>query len=373
MARSGSQSKSIKFDRKGSGRVTLKHVADHAGVSVGTVSDIVNRGRANLYTPEKQQRVLASIEALGYRAVRAAQDLRRGWSNNAGVILTHSFENPYYARLFNTLKNALEQHDLAPEMTVVDSKKPVDFQNAWQRALSHGVSGLIIGPLYYWDEELIMATRELAIPSIPVITFGSVGKIKGVESIVLPDRVGGEIAAEHLIERGHRRISFLGAYAESEVRLGRGTMQEGFESNLRDRQRFDRRWFIQSPDSGKYETAYADALTLADRWLAAGPEERPTAVMCKTDQLAIAALAAMHAKGIGVPSDLSIMGYDNVPESGYTVPALTTVDGAMPERMSEIAVRLAHLMGGGAAKDRPIALPSPKLVRRDSVAPPSTD
>ncbi len=350
------------------GRVTLKHVADHAGVSVSTVSDIVNRGRSGNYTDETQQRVRDAIDALGYRVARAAQELRRGRSNTAGVILTHSFENPYYARLFNELKRALEEHGLHTEVVVLNERRVETFRDAWDRMLSHGVEGLIVGPLYYWDEGLIGQLDGLSARTMPMVAFGAVEAVPGMETVVLPDKAGGRIAARHLLDAGHRRIAFLGAYAEADAEHGRGTMQEGFEEALTEAGLLDRQWLIQTPDSGRYETGHADALALGERWLAARPDDRPTAVLCKTDQLAIAALSAFDTLGIEVPAALSVMGYDNVPESGYTVPALTTVDGGLNQRMAELAWRLASLIGGGSIRQRGAVLQPPSPVVRRSVA-----
>ncbi|MEM6748836.1 MAG: LacI family DNA-binding transcriptional regulator [Planctomycetota bacterium] len=352
-------------------RATLKHVADHAGVSVSTVSDILNRGLAEQYTQDMQDRVRASMRALGYRPAREAQNLRRGWSNNAGVILTHGFENPYYARLHSALKQALETLHLVADVVVIDQRDAASFTAAMDRLVSHGVSGLIVGPLYYWDDSLIDAVQSRSAHDIPVVCFGSVCDLAGVEAIVLPDRAGGETAARSLIALGHRRIGFLGAYGAADAPRGRGTMQEGFEAGLLEAGVTDRGWFVPSPDSGRYDTGFDDAAALAQRWLAASPNTRPTAILCKNDQLAIACVAAFAKHGVRVPDDVSVMGYDNVPESAYTVPALTTIDGAMHQRTAEIARRLAHRMGGGVdgpGDPDPAAVPAPEVILRDSLA-----
>ncbi|MEM7680778.1 MAG: LacI family DNA-binding transcriptional regulator [Planctomycetota bacterium] len=349
-------------------RATLKHVADHAGVSVSTVSDILNRGLADQYTPEMQERVRSSMRALGYRPAREAQNLRRGWSNNAGVILTHGFENPYYARLHSALKQALEALHLVADVVVIDQRDAVRFNAAMDRLVSHGVSGLIVGPLYYWDEALIESVQVRALQDIPVVCFGSVHDLEGVETIVLPDRAGGQTAAQRLLTLGHRRIGFLGAYGAADAVRGRGTMQEGFEAALLEAGVTDRAWFMPSPDSGRYDTGFEDAKALAHRWRAAPQGERPTAILCKNDQLAIACIAAFAKCGVRVPEDVSVMGYDNVPESAYTVPSLATIDGAMHHRTAEIARRLAHRMGGGGDSPDPAAVPAPKVIQRDSLA-----
>ena len=85
-------------------------------------------------------------------------------------------------------------------------------------------------------------------------------------------------------------------------------------------------------DRSSYAESFEAADAFARRWLDAPPATRPTAVLAKTDQIAIPLLSALHLRGVSVPADLSVMGYDNVPESGYTVPALTTVDNGIDAR-----------------------------------------
>ncbi len=349
-------------------RVTLKHVAERAGVSIGTVSDIVNRGRSAQYTPETQKRVRTAIEALGYRPARAAQQLRRGHSNTVGVALTRSFENPYYARLFNELKVGLEIHGLNAELMVLDRAKRDSFVDGCERMLSQGIDGMIVGPLFYWDEPIVEALKDMTRLHTPVVTFGAVEDASEVGNVILPDDTGGVVAADYLVEVGHRRIAFLGAYGEEDAEYGRGTVQDGLERALNRHGILDRDWFIQSPDTGLYETAFENTTLFADRWLSTDPKERPTALLCKTDQLAISALSALNQKGIDVPEQLSVMGFDNIPESLVTIPPLTTVDGAIGLRMTLVAQELAQLLDRGAV-ERAVTnqFPSPSLVIRQSV------
>ena len=363
--------KKTSANRQKSVRVTLRHVAEEAGVSVATVSDIVNRGRSESYTAQMQQRVHAAIRQLGYRPTLAARTLRRGRSDTVGVILTRNFDNPYYARLFNEIKTALEPNQLSVELMLLDASRPGMARRCSDRMFSQGVDAIIIGPLYYWDQILVKELGDLKNFNTPVITFGAVQESAFAHNVSFHDDGGGEIAAGHLVDAGHRRIAFLGAYDPEDAHLGRGSIQEGFVRGLTQRQlRLNKEWFFPSPDDGKFQSGFDHALGFARRWLATSAADRPTALMCKNDQLAIAALAALHRSGVRVPDDLSVMGYDNVPESGYTIPALSTVDSGVATRVHEIALRLFNLIGPGNEPLRQPPPHTPQLVARDSVRPP---
>ena len=173
------------------------------------------------------------------------------------------------------------------------------------------------------------------------------------------------------MDAGHRRIALLGAYHPHDAHQGRGSTREGFERGLSQRQvRPKDGWFLHSPDDGSFKSGFNHALGLARRWLATPTADRPTALMCKNDQLAIATLAALHRAGVRVPDDRSVMGYDNVPESAYTIPALSTVDGGMHAPVHEIALRLTYLIGQDDEPPRQDDLGTPQLVARDSVRSP---
>lgn len=349
-------------------RVTLRDVAENAGVSIGTVSDIVNRGRAENYAPETRDRVQAAIRRLGYRPARAAQDLRRGRSNAVGVILTSGFDNPYYARLFNEIKLCLESCGLSAELMVLSAGQHGTIGKGSDRMISQGVDGLIVGPLYYWYEPILRELRDLKSMGMPIVTFGAVGDEAGMHNVLWHDDDGGALAAEYLLRLGHRRVAFLGAYAPADARLGRGTVQQGVERVLASAGGLDREWFIQVGDLGSYARYYEASEAFALRWLATPATQRPTAVICKTDQIAITALAALHAAGVSVPGQLSVMGYDNVPESAYTIPALTTVDNAMRARVAAVVADVAQILGMSPADVGRESVVQ-EVVERDSVSP----
>lgn len=351
-------------------RVTLKDVGEKAGVSIGTVSDIINRGRSSNYSEETRAKVEAAMRRLGYRPVRAAQYLRRGRSNTVGVVLTRGFDNPYYARLFNEIQLSLEQNGFSAELTIINPLHKGTVRKASDWMISQGVDGVIVGPLYYWYEAVLDELRELKDTGMPIVTFGAVGGELGMHNILLHDEEGGCLAARYLIQRGHRRIAFLGAYPPVDAPRGRGSIQEGVQRVLQEHRLLEQAWFVESPDSGNYEENYHNALAFLERWLKTEPASRPTALICKTDQIAITVLAACHRLGVAVPGQLSVMGYDNVPESAYTIPALTTIDNAMSLRAAAIVQEIVQILTAGNSNSSAgtRASPEPRLIERESVA-----
>lgn len=354
-------------------RVTLKHVAEHAGVSTATVSDIINRGRASNYTESTTTRVRESIETLGYRATKAAQQLRRGSCDTVGVVLTRSFDNPYYARLFDALQKAIRQFDLTPEFILLDEHTLTDVNRVCDSLISQGVEAIVLGPVYYSDEILLDSLRQQRLESTPLLTFGSVEDGLGSEHVVLGDHVAGELVVDYLVSKGHNRLAYLEAYPEkhSKLGLGQNSFQQGIEIALRKRKLADKSQLVRRSLSVAGATELSTVSTFAMHWLAADPATRPTAVICVNDHLAIRALSIFHSHGINVPCDLSVIGYDNIPESAFTIPPLSTVDNAMNYRIEIIAQKTASLVVQARSVDKPPFAKRKKLepiiVERDTV------
>ncbi len=356
-----------KARRASKSRVTIREVAVEAGVSIGAVSDIVNRGLSHNYAVATRDRVRAAMDQLGYRPDRAAQALRRGRSDTVGVMLSRGLENPYYGRLFHEILTALERYHLSAELMVFPAGDPKGSRRGADWLIGKGVDALIVGPLYYWDEHILDDLRSLKSGTCPIVTFGAVRDEADMHHVLFEDESCGRIGAEYLIANGHRRIAYLGAYAASEAHKGRGTVQEGVERVLKSNALLDRDWFIRGPDNGRFEECRVMAERFARRWLDADPSARPTAVMCKNDQMAITALSIFHEFGIQVPGQLSVIGYDNVPESEFIVPSLTTIDNAIRARVASVAERVSELLELKPLTPRYAPAIAPALIARRSV------
>lgn len=356
-----------KTRRPSKSRVTIREVAVEAGVSIGAVSDIANRGLSHNYATATQDRVRAAMNQLGYQPDRAAQALRRGRTDTVGVILSRGLENPYYGRLFHEIQVALDRYRLSVELMVFPAHEPKSSHHGADWLIGKGVDALIVGPLYYWDEHILEDLRSLKSGTCPIVTFGAVRDEAGMHHVLFEDESCGRIGAEYLISNGHKKIAYLGAYAEAEADKGSGTVQEGVERVLKANALLNRRWFIEGPDHGRFEECRVMAEKFAALWLDTDPAERPTAVMCKNDQMAITALAIFHEFGIKVPDQLSVIGYDNVPESEFIVPSMTTLDNAISARVAGVADQVAKLLDLKALAAWKAPAIAPSIVARRSV------
>ncbi len=348
-------------------RVTIRDVAVEAGVSIGAVSDIINRGLSHNYAAATQDRVRAAMDQLGYRPDRAAQALRRGRTDTVGVMLSRGLENPYYGRLFHEIQVALERYKLSSELMVYPAQESKDSRRGADWLIGKGVDALIVGPLYYWDEHILEDLRSLKGGACPIVTFGAVRDEAGMHHILFEDESCGRMGAEYLIGNGHKRIAYLGAYSAAEAGKGRGTVQEGVERVLKANALLDRDWFIEGPDHGRFDECKMMAEKFAGLWLDTDPADRPTAVMCKNDQMAITALAIFYEFGIKVPEQLSVIGYDNVPESEFIVPSLTTIDNAISARVASVAGQVAKLLSIKEVASWKAPAIAPSLIARRSV------
>lgn len=365
--KAGAKGQAKKPRRSSKSRVTIREVAVEAGVSIGAVSDIANRGLSHNYATATQDRVRAAMNQLGYRPDRAAQALRRGRTDTVGIILSRGLENPYYGRLFHEIQVALDRYHLSVELMVFPAHEPKSSHHGADWLIGKGVDALIVGPLYYWDEHILEDLRSLKSGTCPIVTFGAVRDEAGMHHVLFEDESCGRIGAEYLISNGHKKIAYLGAYAESEAGKGRGTVQEGVERVLKANTLLNRDWFIEGPDHGRFEECRVMAEKFAALWLDTDPAERPTAVMCKNDQMAITALAIFHEFGIKVPDQLSVIGYDNVPESEFIVPSMTTLDNAISARVASVADQVAKLLGLKALATWKAPAIAPSLIARRSV------
>lgn len=350
-------------------RVTLKDVAAHAGVSTATVSDIVNRGLSKNYTEATTRGVRRSIELLGYRATVAAQQLRRGRTETIGVVLTRGFENPFYARLYDSLQRSVRGFGLTSELLILDDHSPDEVDRLCTSLLGQKVDAVIMGPVYYSDEQLIHELQRRRLNDIPLLTFGSIKDNLGADHVVLGDPDAGRLAVDYLVSKGHRRLGYLQAYPEEHARkgLGRGSFQQGIEEGLVSAGVRDEALLIKSSEFGNGPDELSTARAFASWWFQADPKTRPSALICVNDHLAIATLSILHRHGIRVPHDLSVIGYDNTSESAFTIPSLTTIDNAMSCRILSIARRAAKLAGRRDEGQSMAASFAPSVVERESV------
>lgn len=347
------------------GSVKLSDVAKAAGVSQGTASNVFSRPQ--LVREEVRERVRATAKQLGYAGPDPkGRLLRAGKVNAVGVAtaepLSYFFEDEFARVLMQGMAEACDAAGAG--LALVSAKN--DERLAWniQSALVDGFVLLCIEG----GERLVELTRERQLPFVAL----ALGKPdETVSAVGADDYEGGMLAAEHVAGLGHRRVGVL-ALEFDDQHEGPATLEriEGATySTARDRAQgyFEvfERYGVNREDIPIFETrSTRDSTGRGLEFLFSGPE-RPTAILAMSDRVAMYALEWLQQRGLRVPGDVSIIGYDGVPEAALCTPALTTIE----QPIAEIGRRAVQqiLEGDGGVKRETLPV---KLVVRDSTAPP---
>jgi DNA-binding LacI/PurR family transcriptional regulator len=279
---------------------TIRDVARHAGVSVATVSRVLNE--IPVVRSEVRERVRDAITELGYRPSSTARNLSLGRSQAIGVVAPF-FTTPSVVERLRGVSERASSHGYG--LMLFDVETPDQRGGAFRDfARLDRVDGLLVISLPLFDDEVSALERD----RLPVVMIDT-GHPR-VPHVVTDDVRGGELAAEHLIARGHRRIGFVGdlpagpfGFTSSEQR------REGFRQALRRAgiapdERLERR--------GRHDRDEARSLA-AD--LLAAPD-RPTAVFAASDTQALGVLEAAQSAGLAVPRDLAVIGFDDTEIAG---------------------------------------------------------
>ncbi len=325
--------------------VTLTDVARAAGVSPSTVSRILS-GTARV-TPETRQKVMGEIERLDYQPNILAQGLKRGQSMTVGV-LTQELNSPFFDGTVQGIEFGFEDSDYDPIFAGGHSRKSEE-KRVLEVLGRRRVDAMIIVGGFLPDPLLV----ELARSTVLVIVGR---KVSGLEEqcIYIDNVKGGFDATKHLIDLGHRRIAHI----------------TGIPSNLDAIDRFQ--GYRQALESARIpydhqlvvEGAYTEqsGLFAVETLLSRG--NRFTAVFCANDQMACGARLAFYRRGMRVPDDISLVGFDGLQYVLFAIPPLTTIRQPMFE-MGQGAARLTLSLLEGK-KPPHITFATPLLVREST-------
>jgi len=334
-------------------RVTHKDVAERAGVSVATVSYVLNNG-PRLVAPETRVKVEEAIAELGYYPNELARSLRLQQSSTIGLILPNIM-NPVFAEIAHELESACRQEGFV--LLLCNSDRQHDREEHFIQILrAKQVDGVVITP----HDDPVALIQPLVQARIPVVVLEH--DLPGVHCIVMDEQQGGRIATQHLIDLGHQRIALLRRTPSSALSRERfiGYRQALVAAGIA----FDPRLVLECAAG---QTAGAQAM---QQLLALA--EPPTAVFTHNDVLAMGALYAIRQAGLRAPDDISVVGYDDISSAAYFSPSLTTVRspkaelGALAGRTILDLVRHKNDM-----PPQTVTLPV-ELVVRTSTAPPAS-
>ncbi len=323
-------------------KVTILDVARAAGVSKSAVS-LALRGDPGL-GKRTRAAIVAEAQRLGYRQNRWARSLVQGRTGLVGVLLT-DLSSDYQTEIVHGIEDAAEQVGL--EVLLSHGRRdPAVLQRRLTQLGDLGVDGVVVLSAMLGPAVLARAaTRQ------PMVVVGRVeGLPPGIGSVANHDEAGAQLAVQHLVGLGHRRIAHLTMSQRAAARARRRAYEESMVgAGLGAFVQVAPEW-----DGG------VDQLVAA-----AGEQDGPTAVFASNDRGAAAVVAAALDRGLRVPEDLSVIGYDNTALAQALRPALTSVDQPRPQ-MGRLAMdQLAELMAGGEARHQVV---EPELVVRGAVA-----
>jgi LacI family transcriptional regulator len=329
-------------------RVTIKDVAAATGLSPAAVSYAL---RGVQTSPETQERVRQAADELGYTGNAVARALARGSTGLVGV-LVGSLEDLSEQRFVESLGRRLGDHDL--HMLVVDARGEPERERMLARQLADQlVDGLVISPL-----DPSNPSWEGIGEALPVVTVGDALAGPTVGEVLFDNRAGVGMVLDHLHALGHRRIAVLTPSRPSTP----DRPAERVVTELCDELGLDAT-VINSPHSIEAATGVATDLLARD--------PLPTAVFCLSDSIACGVYAAAATRGLEIPRDLSVAGYDGHPIASVVAPALTSVEWGMPEVAASAAALLAAAVAGRPrSRSRSRVRVSPELVERASTAAP---
>jgi DNA-binding LacI/PurR family transcriptional regulator len=332
------------------GRPTIYDVARLAGVSTATVSRALN-GKGQI-APATRRTIDAAVEQLGYRPNTIARSLVTRSTQTIALLLP-DITNPFYAELVAGIQDQVlaEGHTMLLCTTEGDPEREERYLSLLRAKLVDGalVDGLVLPP-----DRIARFVRE----GFPIVCLDRDVDSASVPLVQVDNRLGARLASEHLLALGHRRIGHV-AGAE-ELRISEERVA-GFRQALADGG--------VEPDPGLVavgsfteEGGHRAALQLL--------EQGATAVFAANDLSALGVVNALTERGLRVPDDVSVVGFDDVRLSAFTSPPLTTIHQPARE-IGELATRLLLELTSGRDVPEQLHLLEPRLVVRGSTAPPA--
>lgn len=313
-------------------RATIRDVAARAGVSTATVSFVLNDNPNESISQAVRRRVLEAARDVNYHPSAAAAALASKRIHNVGIVFykdEDSIANQFYSFVVQgAVKEAMERkYNLL--FSFVDTTYR-DLQDLPKIVREKNTEGVLF--IHRVEPRMV---RDIAALGIPVVLVDNVPAVRGVNTLQIDNARGGQLAAEHLFELGHREIAML---LPTGAATSVGQRAEGFRAAFHKfERRFSRKNLIHAP-ALSFEAGHEAMLQAFARL------PRLTGLFCANDEMAAGALRAASEVGLRVPRDVSVVGFDDILMARYTNPPLTTI-GVVKEHMGRRAMaRLVELV-----------------------------
>jgi beta-xylosidase len=329
-------------------RVTIRDVAAQAGVSVATVSKVINSRYG--VAADTVARVQAVIDELGYEASLVAQSLRNHRTNVIGILVADL--EPFSAELLKGAADAIRGSGY--EMVVYSAGGHARGRVGWERRYLSRLSGTLI------DGAVLVTPTVIDVNyGAPIVAIDPHTGPSGLPTIDSDNLRGGQLATSHLLELGHRRIAMLSGRPDLQSAALR---EEGYRRALAAAG-------VALDDDLVRVGDYDPEVSAAQARELLTSAHPPTAIFAANDMSAIAAIGAAAGLGLSVPGELSVVGFDNIPESALCTPALTTVIQPI-RQMGEQAIRLLlQLIRGELPAATHLTLATDLVIRQSTAAP----
>ncbi len=287
---------------------SMKDVAARAGVSVKTVSNVINGAQV---APPTRERVERAVTELGYRPNITARNLRQGRTGILALAVSE-IDVPYFAELARLIVDTAEEHryTILIDQTNGDPRREQYVVDGMGKQL---VDGIIFSPIAM--NRLDIARRTDA---TPLVLLGERVSAGPADHVAIDNVAAARTATEHLIALGRRRVAAIGAqpaHAQSTARM----RESGYRTALADAGLgIDEALIVPARDYHRRDGAEAAAYLTE-------LEEPPDAVFCFNDTLALGAMRTLHDRGYRIPEDVAVVGFDDIDDGRYNVPSLTTI------------------------------------------------
>ncbi len=329
---------------------TIKDVAKLAGVSTTTVSHVINKTR--FVAEDTTKAVWDAIQALHYSPSAVARSLKVNTTKSIGMIITTS-EAPFFAEIVLAVEEYCYRQGYSLFLCNTQNN-PEKIQNHLDMLIKKRVDGVLVMCTEYTENSLMLFNGT----NIPMVIMDWGRHDEKSDRILDNSFEGGYLATKHLIDNGHKEIGVIAGNLEKTTARDRfnGFLEAMKEANLPVRQE----WITEGdfePEDG-YE-CMNNLFRL---------EKLPTAIFCFNDVMALGAISAITERGLSVPNDISIIGYDNIHSSRFYAPPLTTIH----QSKSRLGTQALNLLLERIQKEEKVSEPQilefhPELVPRKSV------
>lgn len=325
--------------------ISIRDVAAKAGVSVGTVSHVMNGNAAARIAPDTQERVRRAARDLGYRPNRVARSLGRRRTDTIGL-LVGGLRNPFYVEILETVESLAREIGYHVLLEAAPSR--------------YGTFGGYVSPPDYWPVDGVLMwspfdqtlTDVLGVPydNTPVVYLGTT-RADATDWIAFDYEEGGRLAGERLLERGCRRVAFVAPYNFG-IDVPEEPRHVGFKAVC------DAAGIPPGMLLTQREENRAVGVRIGEQIAAMPESERPDGVFCHNDLIAVGVCSGLHRAGLRLPEDIAVVGFDGIEEGLYLETPLTTVELPIPELCRLGLARLIQKLSGTDEVQRGVVLPS---------------